>query len=355
MESGKPVRLGRMRPLQLSDQKDLEAFIVDHFPRIILGFALLETRARWGECTVDFAGTDETGALVAIFPTVSGEERDFLDLVARAIHAMSWFEENKRVLKEVYNQVVINWDLPLWVILVVQGLNGRSRSISQWLERSGIEVVEYQCCEFDVWVDERHQVCHGISLEAKGEEWGSWDARMPKVARVPAVAAAVQSPESAPPPTVAAAIQSPESVQTPTVAEATRAQSALREVLEPEKLEARWDPPPEELSIERFIASLADEKLQQMCAQISAFFRSLVPGAVGVVNPNGRSFTLTAEGEHVASVYLDKGFLWIEAGPEQLPTGKIAGVRVLERVLKRLEPLLFNRMGRGRIKTYAHE
>lgn len=340
MGSGKPVHLGHMRPFQLLDQAELEAFIVDHFPRIIPGFALLETGASWGDCRVDFSGTDAQGALVAIFPTVSSEEQGFPDLVARAIHAASWFEENTRVLKAVHKQATLNWDRPLRVILVVQGLNGRSRSISRWLERSGIEVVEYRCYEFEVWVDERRQVLRGISLEAKGEEWGSWDVQMPEVARVPAVVAGGRIAES---------------VRTPTLADTTGKWSDPGELPEPGERDEAREPPPEGLPIERFIASLADEKLQAICVRLSAFFRSLIPDAVGVVNPNGRGFTLTVEGEHVASVYLDKDFLWIETGPERLPTGKIADVRALERVLKRLAPLLSKRLGRGKAKTHEAE
>jgi hypothetical protein len=104
-------------------------------------------------------------------------------------------------------------------------------------------------------------------------------------------------------------------------------------------------------TVEAFIASMADEKLRMVCNRIVSFFHSLLPGAVGIVNPSGHGFTMVFEGECLANIYLDQGFLWLEAGPDRIPTGKITDLRALEKVLKRLELLLLNRLERGKVKT----
>ena len=109
--------------------------------------------------------------------------------------------------------------------------------------------------------------------------------------------------------------------------------------------------PVEGPTVEAFIASLADEKLRLVSSRIVSFFRSFLPGVVGIVNPSGHGFTMAFEGECLANIYLDQGFLWLEAGPERIPTGKITDLRALEKVLKRLELLLLNRLERGRVKT----
>ncbi len=58
MEGGRLYPLGMIRPFELKDQRELEAFIRQYFPSAIPGFALLEADAWWGECPVDLVGRD---------------------------------------------------------------------------------------------------------------------------------------------------------------------------------------------------------------------------------------------------------------------------------------------------------
>lgn len=296
MGGEKLTPLGALKPFDLSDRKEIEALIVGYFPRLIPGFTLLEADARWGEGSVDLFGKDQRGKPVAIFPTVSREEQVFLDVVTRALHAAWWVEENKERLRRVYGQHDLDWNHPLKIILVVPTLLGRSRAVGWWLERSGVEVVEYQCYESESAEGEQKGVFLGISLNAKGEALGSLGSQGLVGTRIPGV----PGPGSGVP------------------------------------------------SVEAFIASLADEHLKAISAQAFSFLLSLFPDAEAVVNPGRQGFTVTAQGEPVASVYLGQGFLWLEAGPERLPTGRIADMKALEKVMKRLEPLLLHRLGRGR-------
>lgn len=186
MGEGKLYPLGSIKPFDLSDRRELEAFLLDYFPRTIPGFAFLEADARWGECSVDLFGKDGVGRPIAIFPTVFREERVFLEVVAQALHTAWWFEEHKGMLRRVYRQPDLDWNTPLRVILVVPALSGRSRAVGQWLMRSGVEVVEYRCYEFESYEDERRVVLRGISLEAKGEELSSLGGLVLGVPTVPA-------------------------------------------------------------------------------------------------------------------------------------------------------------------------
>jgi len=319
MGEGKLYPLGSIKPFDLSDRKELEAFLLDYFPRTIPGFALLEADAEWGECSVDLFGKDGTGSPMAIFPTVFREERVFLEAVARALHAAWWFEENKGMLKRVYEKHDLQWSTPLRVIVVVPALSGRSRAIGRWLIRSGVEVMEYRCYEFESY-DERRIVLRGISFEAKGENVDSL---------VPGVSTAPEAPREPSHPQPSTEVMSPP----------------------PHPSAFKGDGIGEGGSVEAFIASLTDENLKAISARLFSFLLSLFPGAVGVVNPAGHSFTLTIEGEHVVSIYPDQGFLWLEAGPERIPTGRITDLGVLEKVMKRLELLLGNRLRKVKIRT----
>jgi hypothetical protein len=172
MREGKFYPLGFITSFDLSDWKELATFLLDYFTRTIPGFVLLEAETEWEECSVDLFGKDGAGRPLAIFPMVSREEQVFREVTDRVLHTAWWFEEHKRILRQVYEKQDLNWDTRLRVILVVPALSGRSCAVSEWLRRSGVEVMEYSCYELESY-DENKVVRRGISLEVKGEEVSS--------------------------------------------------------------------------------------------------------------------------------------------------------------------------------------
>jgi hypothetical protein len=141
---------------------------LDHFTRTIPGFVLLEADTEWEECSVDLFAKDGAGRPIAIFPAVFKEERAFREVTARVLHAAGWFEEHKRLLRQVYDKQGLNWNTRLRVILVVPALSSRSSAVSEWLRRSGVEVMEYSCYELQSY-DESGIVLRGVALNTKGE------------------------------------------------------------------------------------------------------------------------------------------------------------------------------------------
>lgn len=103
--------------------------------------------------------------------------------------------------------------------------------------------------------------------------------------------------------------------------------------IEPQAVEEASPPPAAPSPVEILITSLADEKLRVMAARIYAFLISLFAGAESALDSSGKSFTLTVKGEHAATVYIDKASLRLEAGPDRIPSGKIADLAALERVM----------------------
>jgi hypothetical protein len=51
------------------------------------------------------------------------------------------------------------------------------------------------------------------------------------------------------------------------------------------------------------------------------------------VSPNDRGFTLTVAYDHLATIRLDRNALWLEVGPEKIPTNKIKDPATLERAM----------------------
>lgn len=362
--------LGLIKSFDLSDRRALTTFLVNHFTRTIPGFVLLEADTEWEECSVDLFGKDGAGRPIAIFPTVLREERTFFEITARVLHTAWWFEEHKRLLRQVYDKQGLNWNTRLKIILVVPALSGRSCAVSERLWRSGVEVMEYSCYELESY-DGRGIVMQGISLEAKGEQVRSsvpvmptsrrerWPGPGPLRTEAEAVALEVESPVSE----VVASKQErwPEPGPLRTEAELSipevellipEVTAAPEATTEPSPSEAPSALPERAPSVEAFIASLADENLREIAARLYSFFRSLLPGAEAVVNAAGHGFTVTDEGERVASIYLDQGFLWLEMGQERIPTGRITDLGVLEKkVMKRLDLFLLNRQGRSKVGT----
>jgi hypothetical protein len=367
--------LGLIKSFDLSDRKALTTFLINYFTRTIPGFVLLEADTEWEECSADLFGKDGAGRPIAIFPTVLREERTFFEITARVLHTASWFEEHKRLLRQVYDKQGLNWNTRLKIILVVPALYGRSCAVSERLWRSGVEVMEYSCYRLESY-DGRGIVMQGISLEAKGEQVRSsvpvmptsrrerWPGPGPLRTEVEAAALEVESPVSevvaskqerwSEPVSLRAEVESLVSEVESSIIEA---ESSVPEVtaapeapIEPSPSETLSEPPERAPSVEAFIASLADENLREIATRLFSFFRLLLPGAKGVMDPTGYGFTVTLERERVAGIYLDQGFLWLEMGQERIPTGRIADLGVLEKkVMKRLDLFLLNRQGRSKV------
>jgi hypothetical protein len=86
-------------------------------------------------------------------------------------------------------------------------------------------------------------------------------------------------------------------------------------------------------ALDAFIASLTDPNLKTMSEQILTFLLSRFPNADGTVSPNDRGFTLTVAYDHLATIRLDRNALWLEVGPEKIPTNKIKDPATLERAM----------------------
>ena len=94
---------------ELPELEDLRTFIGSDFNRQVAGFTVLETNAKWGECTLDVVGKDATGGLVAVFPSVSRQERDFHDVIAASHIASTGLEYNRDAASRRYATLSVSW------------------------------------------------------------------------------------------------------------------------------------------------------------------------------------------------------------------------------------------------------
>lgn len=101
----------------------------------------------------------------------------------------------------------------------------------------------------------------------------------------------------------------------------------------PPAAEARPAPLPEVSTVEALIASLANKDLKAMAERVLTFLGPVFPEAKRAVSLASRSFTLTTNGVHVATVFLGEPFFVFEVGPERISSGKIGGLRALEETL----------------------
>jgi hypothetical protein len=284
--------------------EDLKAFLETDLSRHLPRFTSLETNALWGECAVDLLGKDDAGTLIAVFPTVSKQERDYLDVMAQALLAATWLEENQDQIGRQYSGKGVNVKNPLKTVLVAPALTGRSRAVARTLEKAGVEIMEYSIYE----IETNEGPLLAVTFDAKNAP-----ASAPGPAAAPAPAAASRpapAPAAAPPPPPAPAAAAP--------------------APEPERPAA----PPKPMSpVESFISSLSDPNLKAMSEQILTFLLSRFPTAAMVLNPQERGFTLNVSTEHLATIRLDKNSIWLEVGPEKIPTNKIKDPATLERAM----------------------
>jgi hypothetical protein len=280
----------------LPEVEDLRTFLTTDFGSRVSGFTPLDTSVRWGDCMVDLLGRDANGSLVAVFPSVSRQERDLHDVISHGLLLTTWLEENKEDVGRLYRAKGVNPEKPLRMILVAPVGVGTSRALTRALERAGVEVMPYSI--YDIETSEG--VLKAVSFEA------------------PAAPPATGEP-------------------TASTRGSTRASaSAALDAPQPKEPSARQsEPAPESrpLSpVETFISSLQDSNLKAMSEQILTFLLSRFPTASGVVNAQ-QGFTLNVGKEHLATIRLDRLSLWLEVGPERIPTNKIKDPGTLDRAM----------------------
>jgi hypothetical protein len=312
----KLIALNFKASTELPALDELKAFLATDFGRRVEGFTTLETDAKWGELTLDLVGKDGAGRLIAVFPSVSVQERAFHEVLAQALVGGTWLEENQDEVTRLYGERGVKADEPLRVILVAPRAVSPSRALARALERAGIEVMPYTIYEIETGGDSVFAVSFDTATAPAAVSAPSPPSRPAAAAR----------PERREPP-------APELRQAEPAPVETRAEEAAPEPPRAERApEPAWPPKPPS-PVEVFIGSLADPNIKAMSQQIFTFLLRRFPAADGVVSPQDRGFTLTVGAEHLATIRLDRGALWLEVGPERIPTNKIKDPATLERAM----------------------
>lgn len=311
---------------ELPELDELKAFLATDFGRQIPGFTVLDSDVKWGDLTLDVVGADADGALIAVFPAVSRQERDFHEVISQALVASTWLEENKDEVKRRYGDHGVNPDAPLRMVLVAPALANQSRALQRALDRAGVEVRSYSIYE----IETSEGPLLAVSFDTKGAPTmpstaPSRPAAPPREVEKPREA--VEAPKGEP-----VRISSPK--PEPVAAEPAKVELPKVEPPRPEPPRVEQKPEPKPPSVvEVFISSLPDPNVKAMSEQILTFLVSRFPMAVGVVSPQDRGFTLVVGTEHLATIRLDKSSLWLEVGPERIPTNKIKDPATLERAM----------------------
>jgi hypothetical protein len=298
---------------ELPETAELTTFLATDFNRQLPGFTVLDSPVKWSDATLDLLGKDASGRLVAVFAAASGHDRGFHGVMAQALVASTWLEENKDEVRRAYGERGADPEQPLRLILVAPTASSPTRTLTRALERAGVETMLYALYEIETGDGQLLAV--------------SFDGSAAPASAAPA------------PPVPAATV-----VATPPVVEptpGTREESPAAPPAATAEPEApRADPVPEApppprppSAVEIFIASMADPNIKAMSEQIFTFLLKRFPAAEGIVSPQDRGFTLRVGGEHLATIRLDRGALWLEVGPERIPTNKIKDPATLERAM----------------------
>src|SRR5919201_1948599 len=126
---------------------ELKTFLESEFGRHMPGFTLLDTNLKWGEATISILGRDSAGSLVAVFATVTTQERDFHEVISEGMVAEGWVEENRDEIQRHYGPKGVKAGTMLRMILVAPTVANRSRAVTRALERAGFEVLDYSIFE----------------------------------------------------------------------------------------------------------------------------------------------------------------------------------------------------------------
>jgi hypothetical protein len=298
---------------ELPETEELKTFLATDFGRQVPGFTVLDSPVKWSDATLDLLGKDANGRLVALFAAASGHDRGFHGVMAQALVASTWLEENKDDVRRAYGERGADPEQPLRLILVAPAASTPSRTLGRALERAGVETMLYALYEIETG--------EGPLLAV------SFDG-----------GAAPASAAPAPPAPAAGSVAATPAAEPRDEAHHASPEAPATAVTEPEP--PRADPMPEApapprppSAVEIFIASMADPNIKAMSEQIFTFLLKRFPAAEGIVSPQDRGFTLRVGGEHLATIRLDRGALWLEVGPERIPTNKIKDPATLERAM----------------------
>ena len=307
---------------ELPSLEDFKAFLATDFGHRIPGFAVLEHDTKWGDTVLDLVGAAADGQLVVVFPSVSVNERELNDVLAGAMIVTSWLEDNHDEATRRYGARGVDLARPIRMILVVPSIANPSRSVRRALERAGLELMPYSI--YDLVTPDG--VLSAVSFDT-GQAPAPTLPRREAGAPVTGGEAARETPRFDPaPPTF-------ESPSAPT-SDYARTEAA-RQPEPPSKLDSEPEPPPAprpSSAVENFVASIGDAKLKGMADQIVSFFQGRFPAAIGVVNEQN-GFTLRVGKEHLVTVRLDRTSVWLEVGPERIPTSKIKDPATLDRAM----------------------
>lgn len=299
-----------LRPSErLPGLEEFKTYLTAEFWRQVPGFKVLEATVDWGDCTIDLLGRDGSGRLIALFVRVSRDSGSFHEVVANALVASTWVEENLAETARLYGDNGVDPDHPLRMIFVTPAPVSLSRVLARTAEKAGVEVLPYTVYELET--------SEGM----------------------------VRAVSFAPPGTPALAAGGRADPNEPLKPDATELEIEIRETETPQReapklefaqpgaqprVEAKPGSP-----LERFVSSLADPNLKAMSQQILAFLLSRSPTAAGTVI-SADTLALNAGGQHLSTIHLDRksGALWLEVGPDRIPTNKIKDPTMLERALK---------------------
>jgi hypothetical protein len=325
---GKLISLIFKPSTELPELEELTSFLATDFARYQAGWKTLAKDVAWGDQSLTLLGTDGDGGLVALFPSVARRERELHDILGDAMIASTWHEDNRADLTERYGTRGIDVERRLRTILLTPSVVPLSRALARALDRASVEVMRYSIFE----IDTSDGVLRAVSFDGGGVA--------PTVAAsrsaAPASQPAQPSPAVAPsrdgvggttPAPAAAAPTSSVVAPAPSTAEPTSPKTEAPPSAPPPR------PTPREPSpVETFISSLSDSNLKAMSEQVLTFLLARFPNASGIVNsPN--SFTLNVGPGHLATIRMDKSSVWLEVGPERIPTNKIKDSMTLERAM----------------------
>jgi hypothetical protein len=316
----KLIALNFKASAELPQLDELTSFLATDLGRQLPGFTTLDTDVAWGDVLLDLVGRDGDGRIVAVLPMVSPKARAFHEVIARALVASTWMEDNREELTRRYGDRGVNLEEALRLILVAPALAAPSHTLARALARAGVEILPYAIYE----IDTGDGCAFAVSFEAAPARAASGSAAPP----APARDTERRRRETEVPP---AGPHAPDPGATASAAAASR---AAEDVVAPAPAAAEPAPPPRPPSpVQMFIASLTDTNVKAMSEQIVTFLLTRFPEADGVVSQQDRGFTLSVGAAHLATIRLDRSALWLEVGPERIPTNKIKDPATLERAM----------------------
>ncbi len=313
-----------MKPsTELPELEDLRTFLGTGLARHLPGFTPIDNDVRWGGVLLSLLGRDASGALIAVFPSVARREGELHEVMAQALLAAAWLEENGDDVARQYQASEVDVARPLRMLLIAPAADTLSRPLSRALARAGLELMRYSIYD----IDTGDEVLRGVSFDAAPAA----PARDPvaKPPRDAAPGADAQGRKGASPTSSAAAVPAVTAAPSVAAAEAPRDQAPRAQVADPDSPTApktsRRNPR------ETFLLSVSGA-MQSMVERVLSFVIERFPDALGEVSgPN--AFTLAVNQQHVATVHVDRSSIWLQIGPERIPTNKITDLAMLELVL----------------------